>query len=170
MELSIKGLSDGKHEVEITSEVSKIPSMFPEFFGSIAVTGFVQKIGKRYIVTGQAECNARLVCDRSGEEFEERIIAPLQLNYVANTHLYLEQQDREEPEQPYYIREDANKIFIGDEVRQELAVNLPLKRIAPAYRDKSLDDLYPGFDADAPQVAKDEPDDRWAALKNISFS
>lgn len=169
MELSIKGLPDGRHEVELEADVMTMPAICSEFIGTVRVTGFVQKIGKRYIVTGQAECKARLICDRSGEEFEEHIIAPLQLNYVANTHLYLEQQDREEPEQPYYIREDATKIPIADEVRQELAVNLPLKRIAPAYRDKNLGDLYPDLDADV-SPSTNEPDERWAALKNISFS
>lgn len=170
MELSIKGLSDGKHEIEIHADVSDIPEIFPEFIGSIRLMGLVQKIGKRYIITAQVECKALLVCDRSSEEYEEFIVAPLQLTYIANTDLYLEQQDREEAEQPYYIREDATKISIGEEVRQELAVNLPLKRIAPAYRDKSLGDLYPGIDAETSASSKDEPDDRWAALKNISFS
>jgi uncharacterized metal-binding protein YceD (DUF177 family) len=171
LNISIKGLSDGKHPIELSTDAAEVADMFAEFTGEITVQGEVQKLGKRYILTGTALCEARLVCDMSGEEFTERITAPLSLNYVANTNLFLEQMDDSDPVQPYYIREDDVMIDITEEVRQELALSLPLKRIAPQYRDKDFSVLHPEYDAESSNTTSSkEMDPRWAALKNINFS
>jgi uncharacterized metal-binding protein YceD (DUF177 family) len=169
--ISIKSLSDGKYPVNISTDAAQVADMFPEFTGSVVVTGDLQKLGRRYIFTGTASCDAHLLCDMSGEEFTERINAPLALNYVANTNLFLEQMDDPDPEPPYYIREDDVTIDITEVIRQELAVNLPLKRVAPAYRDKEFATLHPQYDAEASNSDDSkEIDPRWAALKNINFS
>ena len=52
------------------------------------------------------------------------------------------------------------------EVRQELAVNLPLKRTAPKYRDKDFADIFPQY----AETESQEIDPRWAALKAIKFN
>ncbi len=174
LKFSIKGLADGTHAIQATAECRMIADMFPEFFGSIHVRGEVRKLGKRYVVTGAAECDAQMMCDLSGEDFVERIRAELVLSYVANTHLFLEQQGVAEPVQPYYIREDDTEIDLTEEVRQELGVNLPLKRVVPQYRDREFAELFPDIAADTPEKTDNETehpiDERWAALKNISLS
>jgi uncharacterized metal-binding protein YceD (DUF177 family) len=173
LDISIKGLTDGKHSIDLTTECAAIEKMFPEFFGAIVVSGTLQKFGNRYIFAGSAECDAVLVCDRSGDEFVERIAAPLALEYIANTTLYLAQANEEDPEPPFYIREDDTILRIGEAVRQELAVNLPLKRVAPELRDKDFSELYPELDADSEaqqEPGERETDPRWSALKKISFS
>jgi len=174
LSISIKALQDGKHPVQLSAKASMLDGMFPEFTGEVVVHGTVQKLGKRYILQVHAACDAALVCDLSGEQFIERVEPELTLSYVANTHLFLEQIHDADPVQPYYIREDDTAIDITDEVRQELAVNLPLKRVAPQYRDKNLGDIFPEFDADAGELRStpnetQEIDPRWAALGNISF-
>ncbi len=174
LSISIKALQDGKYPVHLSAEASMLDGMFPEFTGEVAVHGTLQKLGKRYILQLRAECDAELVCDLSGEQFIERVTPELTLSYVANTHLFLEQIHDADPIQPYYIREDDMAIDITDEVRQELAVNLPLKRVAPQYRNKTLGDIFPEFDADTEQSNSTPSemhgiDPRWAALGNISF-
>jgi len=45
---------------------------------------------------------------------------------------------------------------------------LPMKRIAPHYRGKSFEDIYPQFSAERPKNAKNkEIDERWSALKKL---
>jgi uncharacterized metal-binding protein YceD (DUF177 family) len=167
--ISIKGLQDGKYTVSASAECEYVEGMFPEFFGTIRVSGNIQKLAKRYILMLRAECQARMLCDVSGEEFTEPISTELTLNYIANTHLFLEQMDDPDPEPPLYIREDDTVIDITEEVRQELAVHLPVKRIAPQYRETSFGEIYPDYDADASASGSQDIDPRWAALKGISF-
>ena len=165
----IRGLEDGVHPVNLSTPAEEIPYLFPEFSGNVAFKGEIQKLGNKYFISGVAECTARLVCDRSGEDYSEVIETPISLTYIANTDMYLLKREEPDPEQPYYIHEDDKEIDITDEVRQELAIHLPMKRIAPAYRDKDIDDLYPSAGiadkADEEQVE----DERWAKLKNIRF-
>jgi uncharacterized protein len=183
--VSIKGLQDDKYALEVsaeTTEITGIADVFPEFVGAIHVRGDLRKIVKRYLITATASCDARLTCDVSGEEFLERIEAVLKLEYVADTRLFLEmlKKSDDDPEPPYYIRDDDTSIDLTDIVRQELIVALPLKRVAPAYRHTSFEEMFPEHAADAGNAAnapdsaetpEDAPiDPRWAALKGISFT
>jgi hypothetical protein len=65
-------------------------------------------------------------------------------------------------------------INITDEIRQELGVMMPLKRISPKYRGKELSDIFPSFaDDDDKTISttnQEQPlDPRWAALQSIKF-
>lgn len=167
----IRGLENGTHPVDLSMPAEDIPYIFPEFCGSVVVKGELQKLANKYFFTGTAVCSARLLCDRSGEEYTEEVTANLRLHYIANTDMYLLKRDNPEQEQPYYIRDDDKEISIVDDVRQELAIHLPMKRIAPAYRDKDFSDIYPSASADtsSEQGEKDNTDERWAKLKDIRF-
>ncbi len=162
----IRGLENGVHPVNLSTPAKEIPFIFPEFSGNVVFKGEIQKLANRYFLSGVAECTARLVCDKSGEEYSDVIETPISLTYIANTDMYIMKREETDPEQPYYIHEDDKEIDITDEVRQELAIHLPMKRIAPAYRDRDIDELYPSADnADEEKVE----DERWAKLKNIRF-
>lgn len=163
--ISIKGLTDGMYPVEASAQCSDIEYIFEEFFGAITVLGTLRKHGKRYLLDLHAEAPAKLVCDVSGEEFEEIIDATFALEYIANTMLANLHADRSDAEPPFYIREDDMTIDISGEVRQEMAVNLPLKRIAPKYRDKDFADIFPQY----AETESQDIDPRWAALKAIKF-
>ncbi len=177
LKLTIKGLKDGVHSFACSEDAAAVDGMFPQYYGEIAVSGEVRKIGSRYIVCGSIECMARLECDISNETYEERITAELQVSFVADSDLYHEHKDSPDLEQPYYIHEDASVIDITEEVRQQLGVSLPMKRVAPAYRGRSLEELYPSVRTSSDQEATDsdshhaqETDARWEALKKIKFS
>ncbi len=166
--ISIKGLSDGQYPVEASADCSEIDHIFEEFFGTLRVSGTMRKHGKRYLFDLIAEAPAHLLCDVSGEEFEEIISAEFSLEYIANTMLANFHADKEDIEPPYYIREDDTKIDITDEVRQEMGINLPLKRTAPQYRDKEFADIFPDF-SEKHTLSSEAIDPRWAALQSITF-
>lgn len=169
--VSIKGLQDGKYPVELSAEAEKIEYIFPEFTGTLTVEGILRKHGKRFLFDLTAVVPARLLCDVSGEEYQEIVTATLSLEYVADTHLALLKADDNDGEPPFYIRDDATSINITDEIRQELVVMLPLKRISPKYRDKEFIDVFPDFAEQAEKEAAHEAnvDPRWAALQSIKF-
>ena len=166
LKIPIQGLKDGNSDISLTSDVSEMGVIFPEFFGKITLTGILNKFGKRYIFKGKAVCNAKLICDRSLEEFSEEITATIDVSYLADTEVFL-LQDPAGDENIYIIREDEPFIDLSVEVCEELALNLPMKRIAPQYRDKELKDILP----DRAVTDNDEKiDERWAALKNIHLN
>ncbi|MCU0426300.1 MAG: DUF177 domain-containing protein [Candidatus Kapabacteria bacterium] len=170
--VSIKGLTDGKYPVEAAEEVSAMEYVAPEFFGTVSITGTLRKHGKRYLMDISAQAPAKLLCDVSGEEFEETIQASFSLEYIANTMLANLNADKTDLEPPFYIREDDTTIDITDEVRQELSISLPMRRIAPQYRDKDFEQVFPQFSENAAKTNADgepETDPRWAALKSIKF-
>jgi len=171
LKILVKGIKDGEYDIDISSPVSEIEGFFPEFFGDVRFRGKLRILGKRYTVEGIAECKAHLVCDLSLEEYTETISVQISSSFYANNELYfslkgISEELRETPE--HIIHEDDKYIDISEDVRQELAIHLPMKRIAPHYRGKSFEDIYPQFSADTPKNAKNkEIDERWSALKKL---
>ncbi|MBI3260182.1 MAG: DUF177 domain-containing protein [Ignavibacteriae bacterium] len=166
LKIPIQGLKDGSSDISLTSDVSEMGVIFPEFFGKITLSGILSKFGKRYTFTGKAVCNSNLICDRSLEEYTEEITAPITVSYLADTEVFL-LQDPASDENVYIIREDEPFIDLSVEVCEELALNLPMKRIALQYRDKELKDIIP----DITEAGEEQKiDERWSALKNIHLN
>ncbi len=172
LKVSIKGLKDGLHGFEARADSTSIDGMFPEFIGEVVVRGNVRKVGMRFIVEGHASCEAQLECDVSGETFQQTIETDISIPYVADTNMFHLHRDDVDPEPPYYLHEDASEIDLTNEVREELAVHLPMKRVAPQYRDQDLSALYPDVNGepDGGDDGEEPIDKRWEALKNVKFS
>lgn len=175
LKIHIQGLKDGIYDVDIESDARKIPDMFEEFFGIVSFKGQLRILGKRYTITGTASCMAKLLCDLSLQDFEEEIQTEIKTAYRAIENLATHSVDRDETEMnEYFIKDDEKFIDISSEVREELAVHLPMKRIAPEYRGKSFDEIHPELTAGmAPKKKKkltdEEIDDRWGPLKSLKF-
>lgn len=180
--IPIQGMGDGVHNVMISVPVENIEGIFPEFFGNVVVEGQIQKIGSRYSFKGTAECQASLTCDRSLTDYAEPIKAEIAASYMANSDLVKTAEGAvSKDDKVHLIRSDQREIDITDAVREELAVNIPMKRVAPEYRDKELGEIFPDVaakDTDGIPLKKslkekplkeDEIDDRWAALKKLKF-
>ncbi|MGB9852262.1 MAG: YceD family protein [Candidatus Kapaibacteriota bacterium] len=175
LKILVKGIKDGEYDVNISSPVEEIEGFFPEFFGEVRFHGKLRIVGKRYTVEGVAECEAHLICDLSLEEYTETISVQITSSFYANNELYyatkgISEELRETNE--HIIHEDDKYIDISEDVRQELAVHLPMKRIAPQFRGKSFEDVYPQYSAET-QTKKDsdqEIDERWNTLKKLKLN
>ncbi len=173
LKILVKGIKDGVYDVDISSPVEEIEGFFPEFIGEVRFVGKLTILGKRYTVVGTAECDARLICDLSMEEFVEHLKVEIATSFLANNELYYSRatlEDSLQEAEVHIIHEDDKYIDISDDVRQELAINLPMKRIAPKYRGKSFEDLYPQYSVasgNSQRSANDESDERWSALKKL---
>ena len=72
---------------------------------------------------------------------------------------------------------DVSKNYIGiditEEIREELAVNLPMKRIAPEFEDKEFEEIFTEYTNKKNPAIADKVsiiDERWAPLKNLKIN
>lgn len=164
IKINIHGMKDGEYEINLNTDISKIDCYFDEFFGSINVKGIIKKIGNRYTIVAKSSAMAHLVCDRSLENYTEQIISDINLSYIADTQAVLENSaSRNDSE--LLIREDAQFIDITNEVIELLALNLPMKRIAPEYRNKEITDIFPELSS-----SRNATDETWAKLKDFKIN
>ena len=175
LKIYIQGLKDGIYDVDISSPVNQIPEMFDEFFGNVDFKGKLRIIGKRYAVTGTAVCKAKMICDLTLSEFVEEISAEFKASYHAVEHLSAHIVESEKDSlNEHFIKDDDKHLNISDEVAEELAVNLPMKRVAPEFRGKSFEEIYPEYTQPKAEKKKkklndEEVDDRWAPLKSLKY-
>ncbi|RPI68839.1 MAG: DUF177 domain-containing protein [Ignavibacteriae bacterium] len=162
--LSLIAIKDGDHPFEMSVDADEIKGLGDEFRGPVTVSGVMQRLGRRVHIEGTATVDAHLICDRSLEDYVEPISTTISLEYRIDNELASQQAGTMvESDEIHGIRDDHNHIDITDEVRQELILSLPMKRVAPQYRDLDLTELHPELG----EVDEEPPDDRWAALKNI---
>lgn len=165
----IQGLQDGQVPVDITASASEISALAPEFINEIRLKGTLTRTGRRFTLACDVDATARLVCDRSLEEFDEPISVRLDLEFEVDTQAAIDRaaMDGWGDEGIIPIRDDAKIIDLTDDVRQELAVHLPLRRVAPHYRDKEIDEIFPELADASEEDHVSPPDDTWAALRNL---
>ncbi len=168
LKIPLQEVKDGMIDVSLTTDASDIVGLFPEFFGIISLSGTLNKVGKVYNFMGKATCMARLICDRTLTEFTEEITAPLVVSYLADTQVFL-MPEATTKDNMHIIREDDLFIDISVEVAEELALHLPMKRIAPQFRDKDWDEIESIITKDTTNK-EEKIDERWSALKNIHLN
>jgi len=167
--LFIQGLSDGEHEINMQVPVSDIPEMFEEYFGQINLKGRLKKIGNRFTLFSEADCQAKMICDISLEEFTELIKVEVNLTFIADS----KQENRETSKDKDYIygvkvSADGKYADISGEIREIFAVSLPMKRIAPPFRGKDFKEIHPEYDPEISGSGPKKIDERWAPLAKIN--
>lgn len=177
LKILIQGLKDGVYEINQVTNANSIPDIFSEFIGDIKLQGQLRKLGNKYTFTGKAECNAILTCDLSLVEFNELIVADINACFIADSSMLKLKDKNTNNYNEYIISEDDKYIDLTNEVREELAVNLPMKRVAPQFRDKNFEELYPMYAANSKNnnssnknKKKSEIDDRWESLRKLKFN
>lgn len=167
--LNIQGMQDGVHALDVVADVSDVPNLPLEFVGPIEIHGNVSKLGRRLHIDVELLSIVRLICDRSLEEYDEQITVDVSLDVIVDTEQAIRQGQFGIEDEVIAIREDDRLVDISDVVRQELIVHLPMRRVAPAYREVDLGQVFPHMaDRDA-DVQKDSEviDERWAALRSL---
>lgn len=160
LKLGIQGLEDGESPFELEMPACKIPDISPVFQGTVRVAGTVRKTGRRHVIEAVVTAEANLICDISLEEYAEQIEAPVRIIAVPESSGVKTENDS-----LILLREDATYIDLTEEVQQEIAVHIPMKKISPKYRETTFGELHPELTAGEQSPA----DERWAALQAISF-
>lgn len=166
----IHGIKDGKHEIKLEEDVKTIKDIPEEYTGKVQVDGILTKIGKRFTYVGTVKCNARLICDISLDEYTEEIETDFEFSFLANNDIYFLNKAKgalEAESGEIILHEDDQEVDISEPIRQELFLSLPMKRISPAYRNKSIEEVYPEF-MDTSEKNQNI-DERWEGLKDINL-
>lgn len=175
IKVRIHGIEDGVHDISEDTPVVKMKDMMPEFFGNVHFEGKLRKLGKRYAITGFAQCTARLICDLSLEDYDEVVSSEISVSFMADTILFNLNGNKEmDPAAERVIHEDDEYFDLSEDIKEQLAVDLPMKRVSPKYRDKSFEEMHPEYVniiENKEDNSTDEPiDTRWSALKNLKLN
>ncbi|NQW29456.1 MAG: DUF177 domain-containing protein [Ignavibacteria bacterium] len=163
--------TDDKIKIDIVVKAKQIPFLAPEISGDIRVYGKATSSRSNVRLRLTVEASAELICDRSLEEFVEPLTAHLDLEYRIDNHLAAEQRQASIPpdtDEVRGIREDESTIDITDDVRQELALLIPMRRVSPKYRDVDLSEINPSYSGRTLNDSIDDTaQDQWAVLKAL---
>jgi len=173
IKIDIQGIKDGKYDIEISEPVKEVADISELFFGDISVSGKMMKYHNRFAIDCVVSCTAKLICDISVKEFDETIEFAFRNSYIADSEIFFDQKERDlRDNEERAIHEDDKFIDITDEVREELEVHIPMKRIAPELRDKDFEDIHPEYSnkKDSTKKKNKEIDDRWGPLKNLKLN
>ncbi len=174
LKVRIHGIKDGLHDICEDEPVSNILDIMPEFFGDVHFEGKLRKLGNRFTITGFAEAKAKLICDISLEEYEETISSEISISFLQDTVLFNLQKDAiDDPKAERVVHDDDEFFDLTTDIKEQLAVDLPMKRISPELRGKSFEEIYPELAGGNDEKIDDdiiEGDPRWSALKNLKLN
>ncbi len=163
LRIDIAGLEHGSRAIDHEVEPSGIKDLSAEFLRPILITGSVRRVNHRFYLDIRIATIADLVCDRSLEPYTESVDRQISAVYELNGELAQEQRGQDLADVDIRgLYPDAQWIDVSEDVRQELMLGLPMKRIAPQYREQSIEQIFP--DLTAGEV---EPDSRWEALEKL---
>lgn len=171
LKIFIQGLKDGQYEIDQSVPADSLPQLSEEFFGDVSFKGSLRIFGRRYFIKGTVSCNARLECDISLTEYIENIAVDIELSFLADSILAKKQASEDIDEgSTIAINDDDKHIDITVEAVELLTVNLPMKRVAPKFRDKSFDEIYPQYSAEINDQKMEDQiiESPWNILKSLS--
>ncbi|MBM2813872.1 MAG: hypothetical protein HW421_634 [Ignavibacteria bacterium] len=169
--IEIHGIKDGIYEIDKSVSVEDIPDLSEEFFGNIVFKGHLRKIGRRFSIEGTAKCSSRLICDLTLTEYSEEIVCEITASFLADTLLYWKSKENfQGSDDTIIIHEDDKTIDLSDELRQQLALTLPLKRIAPDAKDIEIEKIYPDYFSSGSPESESTGNNIWDSLKKIKIN
>lgn len=166
--IAIRGLKDGEYNVELDGNGKDVEYICKEYATSnIKVSGSLHVLGNKYTLSSKIYAIAKMTCDVSLDEFEEEIEVELNMTFIADNQLADVQLERmEDDENERIIRNEDKDIDLTSDIRDMLCLALPMKKVAPKYRGKSLKEIYPEYSDDDKPDNKNNP---WAQLDKLKF-
>ena len=125
MELRISGMADGEHPFEFNPEAEEIGA--ESYVGSVSVAGTLRKVAEQFLLAATLKGRYVGECDRCLVEIERDVEVPINLYYRPS-----DGGDVEDGEDDLEMRSylpDQDVIVLDEEVRQTLALAVPLKKI-----------------------------------------
>lgn len=169
--INIQGMESYERQIDQTIPTRDIDGLPEEFKSEIKLEGTLKSVSNRFYLNLLIKAIAELECDISLDRYDESIEAPLALSFHANNELYdLKNPDIEESDDNIIIREDLSSLDITRRVIEVLTVSLPMKRIAPAHRDKDISDLYPNYVEGKEDIIEEKIDSIWNKLKDLKIN
>lgn len=161
VKIRIIGIEEGQHRNSFVIQADKLFGEQSEFIDEIEIETITKFMGGTIKVSIEYFAEAKLICDRSGEEFIEDIEGSYELifEFHAGVPEAVDVEDRERTEI------EGNGLVIDELLRQELKLAIPLKKISPKFKDVDFDEIHPELSKE-----KDKENPTWNKLKNLNFN
>ncbi len=161
MIIKISNLSEGIHNFDFNEDAKEIKLEEP-FFGQTEVKVELNKIHNQIILQADIKANVRFICDRCTKEFEQVLLSNYKMVYLFNSE-YKESEDINVA----FLKPDADKIILDDDVRDYALLSIPMKRLCK----EDCKGLCPGCGKDLNEeecgCRKEVIDERWLPLMEL---
>ena len=161
--INISNLSEGIHCYSFEAEPVKI-GLDARFYGILKIDVKLDKNQRQILLTAQMKVNGSFECDRCLEQYERPIEGEYSMVYIQGDRSTVELRKEEEIQ---VISADTNYIDLDDDIRQYLALAVPVKLLCR----ENCRGLCPvcGTNKNIAQCDCDvqTTDARWDALKKI---
>ena len=125
MFIKISGLSDGVHNFSFDEKVSLINLEEP-FFGNFTAQIELSKTNNQMVMKTLFSVKAHFVCDRCAAEFEKEIEGTFRMVYFFGSK---PTDGENKDENLVYLHHDADRIKIGDDLRDFALLTVPMKKL-----------------------------------------
>ncbi|HZW37898.1 MAG TPA: DUF177 domain-containing protein [Ignavibacteriaceae bacterium] len=161
MFIKISGLGDGVNEFELEEPVEKIGLNAP-FFGNFTAKIVLNKAHNQIILNNALKFNVNFDCDRCGKNFDAELETEYEMVYLFGV-----KREEDESENIKYLVLDADKIQIGNDIKDFAIIALPMKKLCiedcKGLCYKCGQDLNEGDCL----CEKEEVDERWKPLQEL---
>ncbi|MFN3194801.1 MAG: YceD family protein [Chlorobiota bacterium] len=163
--VDIVGLKNGKHHFEIKSDVGS-DFKTKELVNPVSVKGDLIVHSNNIFLDAIASTEMKLKCDLSLEEYTENIEAEIKISIIKRQDSMNIDSENEESENTIVITDEQQKVDISEIVAQELLVKIPMKKVAPKYRGKKIEEIHPSINKSEDKEEGQSPFDVLKKLNN----
>lgn len=166
--IPIKYIEEGKNELKLVVHPYEI-DLTKEFAHDIKINGIIEKFGWQLNIKAELVTDLNLVCDYTLEEFTENL--KLNINIICKLDNLSQDEKATYAELDNFIfyKQDDDEIDIGNLVREDLLLNLPMKRVSPKYKNKEFVEIFPEYAAESYNNLEEKPNP-FAVLKNLKIN
>lgn len=161
MIIKISNLSDGSFDYEFEGEIAEIGLTEP-YTGRYDTNIELSKFQDQIILNSETNINAKMVCDRCCEEYEQVIKSEYKIVYL----LRGAEQENDSVD-IVYLNVDAEKINIKNDVRDYALLAIPMKKLCNEDCKGLCYRCGKNLNEGACACNQNEIDDRWKPLQKL---
>ncbi|HET6402858.1 MAG TPA: DUF177 domain-containing protein [Candidatus Kapabacteria bacterium] len=121
--IKVRGLAQGENPISLTFDASLLD--YPGFHGKGMLSGTLKRMGDRLDLQAEVSAAGEFECTRCADTFQDRISAPLRLQFVPPSLA----QEEGDPNVHTYDPVGASEIDILQDVRDALVLAIPMKHL-----------------------------------------
>lgn len=156
LSVNIAVLKAGTHELTLNPSAADI-EVSPDVFREVQVDLKLDRRPDRVFVTFEASATARLQCDRTLVDFDQRVSGRHEVLFAPPEMAETKDDDDVRPLLP-----DDEEIDITDVVRDTLLLAIPQRKVAPGAEEIDIPTRFGVAEEETERI-----DPRWAALRAL---
>lgn len=164
LQFNVQDLPENRVEkVQVHPSASEL-DVDEEQFSDIEVSVQLNRQGERVFVSFDVAATGTFECDRTLEEYDERLESSYALTFAPPSRITADEED-EETVKP--LPPEGAEIDISKEVRDTLLLSVPVRTIAPEARDAEIQTEFGASESEEEDTDDEPVDPRWQRLKEL---